>query len=91
MANTNVPKVAKVSRKGAGVNIEKKLDEVFADLKKELGETKFKNRIKKAAKILSKGLDKKKEKAGVVKVPKKKAAKVAAPKPKKAAVPKKAK
>lgn len=56
-------KPAKASRKEARNTIEKKLDLLLVDLKNELGETKFKNRIKKAAKLLSKGLDKPKKKA----------------------------
>jgi hypothetical protein len=55
-------KPAKASRKEARNTIEKKLDLLLIDLKNELGETKFKNRIKKAAKLLSKGLDKPKKK-----------------------------
>jgi hypothetical protein len=66
-------KPAKSSRKDARDTIEKKLDLLLVDLKKELGESKFKNRIRKAAKLLSKGLDKPK-KNGIVK---KKAAKKA--------------
>jgi hypothetical protein len=56
-------KPAKASRKEARNTIEKKLDLLLVDLKNELGETKFKNRIKKAAKLLSKGLDKPKKNA----------------------------
>jgi|GEM_PF-1518322 len=76
MSSTDTAKPAKTatsSRKEARDTIEKKLDLLLVDLKTELGDTKFKNRIKKAAKLLSKGLDKKK-KAGIVK---KKAAKKA--------------
>ncbi|MBW8686317.1 hypothetical protein [Chitinophaga rhizophila] len=71
-AKTSKP--AKSSRKDARNTIEQKLDLLLVDLKKELGETKFRNRIKKAAKLLSKGLDKPKKTAVV----KKKAAKKAA-------------
>lgn len=56
-------KPAKASRKEARNTIEKKLDLLLVDLKNELGDTKFRNRIKKAAKLLSKGLDKPKKKA----------------------------
>lgn len=56
-------KPAKASRKEARNTIEKKLDLLLVDLKNELGDTKFKNRIRKAAKLLSKGLDKPKKKA----------------------------
>jgi len=56
-------KPAKSPRKEARETIEKKLDLLLIDLKSEIGETKFKNRIKKAAKLLSKGLDKPKKKS----------------------------
>jgi hypothetical protein len=66
MSSTDTAKAvkpAKASRKEARNTIEKKLDLLLVDLKNELGETKFKNRIKKAAKLLSKGLDKPKKNA----------------------------
>jgi hypothetical protein len=62
MSSVNDAKPVKSSvKKDARENIEKKLDLLLADLKKELGDTKFKNRIRKAAKILSKGLHKPKK------------------------------
>lgn len=81
MSSTDTAKPAKPSkssRKDARDTIEKKLDLLLVDLKSELGETKFKNRVRKAAKLLSKGLDKPK-KNGIVK---KKAAKSAVKKAK---------
>ncbi|SFE73564.1 hypothetical protein SAMN05518672_109232 [Chitinophaga sp. CF118] len=72
MATTNAPKADKASRKDARNTIEEKLNLLLVDLKKELGDTKFNNRVKKAAKLLSKGLDKTKKKVVTVK---KKAAK----------------
>ncbi|SEW13353.1 hypothetical protein SAMN05428988_2361 [Chitinophaga sp. YR573] len=83
MATTNAPKAAKSSRKDARNTIEEKLNLLLVDLKKELGESKFKNRIKKAAKLLSKGLDKTKK---PVVAAKKKAAKKTKVSTKKAAV-----
>jgi hypothetical protein len=66
MSSTDIAKPAKPAkspRKEARETIEKKLDLLLVDLKNELGDTKFKNRIKKAAKLLSKGLDKPKKKS----------------------------
>lgn len=68
-------KPAKSPRKEARETIEKKLDLLLVDLKSELGDAKFKNRIRKAAKLLSKGLDKPKKKSII----KKKAVKKAKP------------
>ncbi|ACU58462.1 hypothetical protein [Chitinophaga pinensis] len=82
MSSTDTAKPArpaKSSRKEARDTIEKKLDLLLVDLKNELGDTKFKNRIKKAAKLLSKGLDKKKKAAIVKKKATKKAVKGAKP------------
>lgn len=82
MSSTDTAKTAKpakASRKEARTTIEKKLDLLLVDLKKELGETKFKNRIRKAAKLLSKGLDKPKKKAIAKKKVARKAAKLAKP------------
>jgi transcription initiation factor TFIIIB Brf1 subunit/transcription initiation factor TFIIB len=87
MATTNAPKAAKSSRKDARNTIEEKLNLLLADLKKELGEGKFKNRVKKAAKLLSKGLDKTKKKAVTVKKKAAKKAKVSTKKPAVAATP----
>ena len=67
MATTSATKADKSSGKDARNTIEEKLNLILADLKKELGDTKFKNRVKKAAKLLSKGLDKTKKKALEVK------------------------
>lgn len=67
MSSVNEPKVAKSPKKDARENIEKKLDLLLVDLKKELGDAKFRNRIRKAAKILSKGLNKAKDKGITVK------------------------
>ena len=67
-------KAEKPSGKETRHDIEKKLDLLLADLKKELGDTKFKSRIKKAAKLLTKGVEKAKKKAAITK---KKAAKPA--------------
>jgi intergrase/recombinase len=75
MSSVNEPKVAKSPRKDARENIEKKLDLLLVDLKKEIGDTKFKNRIRKAAKILSKGLAKAKDKGITVKTKAEKPAK----------------
>ncbi|QHS61875.1 hypothetical protein [Chitinophaga agri] len=83
-------KPAKSSRKDARDTIEKKLDLLLVDLKTELGETKFRNRIRKAAKLLSKGLDKPKKKSLVKKKAAKGAVKKAKP-VKTAKVPKPAK
>jgi hypothetical protein len=66
MATTNAPKAEKASRKDARNTIEEKLNLLLVDLKKDLGDTKFKNRVKKAAKLLSKGLGKTKKKAVAV-------------------------
>ena len=82
MSSTDTAKPAKTatsSRKEARETIEKKLDLLLVDLKTELGDTKFKNRIKKAAKLLSKGLDKKKKAAIAKKKTTKKAVKSAKP------------
>ncbi len=57
MANTKKtaqPNV--VSKKTIRENIEKKIEAVLGELKTEIGEKKFKNRVKKAAKILAEGL-----------------------------------
>jgi hypothetical protein len=67
MATTSAPKADKSSRKDARNTIEEKLNLLLVDLKKELGDTKFKSRVKKAAKLLSKGLDKTKKKVVTVK------------------------
>lgn len=75
MSSTKNSKPAKPDNKEARHTIEKKLDLLLVDLKQELGDSKFRNRIKKAAKLLSKGLDKKKKPAAV----NKKAAKKATP------------
>jgi hypothetical protein len=83
MATTSAPKADKASRKDARNTIEEKLNLLLVDLKKELGDAKFKNRVKKAAKLLSKGLGK--EKKTVVTV-NKKAAKKAKASTKKAVV-----
>ena len=72
-------KPAKASRKEARTTIEKKLDLLLTDLKTELGDTKFRNRIRKAAKLLSKGLDKPKKKAIAKKKVARKATKPAKP------------
>ncbi|SHM37684.1 hypothetical protein [Chitinophaga sp. CF418] len=82
MSSTDTAKTAKpakASRKEARTTIEKKLDLLLVDLKNELGDTKFKNRIRKAAKLLSKGLDKPKKKALAKKKVAKKATKPAKP------------
>jgi hypothetical protein len=82
MSSTDTAKTTKptkASRKEARTTIEKKLDLLLVDLKKELGDAKFQNRIKKAAKLLSKGLDKPKKKALAKKKVAKKAAKLAKP------------
>ena len=63
MSSTKATKPAKPDNKEARHTIEKKLDLLLVDLKQELGDNKFKNRIRKAAKLLSKGLDKKKKSA----------------------------
>jgi hypothetical protein len=84
MATTSAPKTEKSSRKDARNTIEEKLNLLLVDLKKELGDSKFKNRIKKAAKLLSKGLDKTKKKAVTAKKKEPKKSKVAT---KKAAAP----
>ena len=73
----------KLSGKDARKNIEQQLFTLLTGWKDQLGEKKFNNRIKKAAKLLSKGLpDKKKEapatKKKAVKVKKAKVAKKAA-------------
>ena len=78
MSSTKTPKAEKSAGKEARHTIEKKLDLLLTDLKKELGDVKFKNRIKKAARLLSKGL--KKEKKKVVKAAKAKPTKAKAPK-----------
>lgn len=82
MATTSAPKADKASRKDARNTIEEKLNLLLVDLKKELGETKFKSRVKKAAKLLSKGIGKTKKTVTV----KKKAVKKAKVATKKAAV-----
>jgi hypothetical protein len=74
MSSTDTAKPAKPVksiRKEARETIEKKLDLLLVDLKNELGETKFRNRIRKAAKLLSKGLDKPKKKSLIKKKAKK--------------------
>ncbi|SFW71767.1 hypothetical protein [Chitinophaga sancti] len=63
MSSTKTPKAGKSTSKDARHDIEKKLDLLLVDLKKDLGDTKFKSRIKKAAKLLSKGVEKAKKKA----------------------------
>lgn len=78
MATTNAPKAEKASRKDARNTIEEKLSLLLVDLKKELGDTKFSNRVKKAAKLLSKGIGKKKKVVTVKKKVEKKPKKVAA-------------
>lgn len=83
MATTSAPKADKASRKEARNTIEEKLNLLLVDLKKELGEAKFKNRVKKASKLLSKGLGKTKKTVVTVN---KKAAKKAKASTKKAAV-----
>ena len=82
MATTSAPKADKASRKDARNTIEEKLNLLLVDLKKELGETKFKSRVKKAAKLLSKGIGKTKKAVTV----KKKAVKKAKAATKKVAV-----
>lgn len=72
----------KLSGKDARKNIEQQLFTLLTGWKDQLGEKKFNNRIKKAAKLLSKGLPAKKKEAPATK---KKAVKV-----KKAKVAKKA-
>lgn len=62
MSSTKSPKAAKPSKE-ARHDIEKKLDLLLIDLKKELGDNKFKSRIKKAARLLSKGVGKAKKAA----------------------------
>ncbi len=44
-----------VSKKTIRENIEKKIEAALGELKSEIGEKKFKNRVKKAAKILAHG------------------------------------
>jgi len=83
MATTNAPKAEKASRKDARNTIEEKLNLLLVDLKKDLGDVKFKNRVKKAAKLLSKGLGKTKKK---VIAPKQKVEKKVKPAKKAAAV-----
>jgi hypothetical protein len=74
----------KLSGKDARKNIEQQLFTLLTGWKDQLGEKKFRNRIKKAAKLLSKGLPAKKKEApatkknAAVKVKKAKAAKKAA-------------
>lgn len=63
MSSSKTPKAGKSASKDARHDIEKKLDLLLVDLKKDLGDTKFKSRIKKAAKLLSKGVEKAKKKA----------------------------
>ena len=76
MANTKKtvqPNV--VSKKTIREDIEKKIEVALVELKAEIGEKKFKNRVKKAAKILAHGfknvskppVTKKAEKTAVVK------------------------
>ena len=68
MANTK--KAAQpntVSKKVVREDIEKKLEAAFAGLKAELGDKKFKNRVKKAIKVLMHGLKSKAEKPAAVK------------------------
>ncbi|HRH47230.1 MAG TPA: hypothetical protein PLP23_00685 [Panacibacter sp.] len=76
MANTK--KAAQpdtVSKKTIREDIEKKIEAALGELKAEIGEKKFKNRVKKAAKILAHGFKnvskapviKKAEKTAVVK------------------------
>ncbi|WP_298732386.1 hypothetical protein [uncultured Chitinophaga sp.] len=64
----------KLSAKDARKNIEQQLSTLLSGWKDQLGEKKFRNRIKKAAKLLSKGLPVNKKTADV-KVKKSKAAK----------------
>jgi hypothetical protein len=73
------------SGKDTRKNLEQQLSTLLTGWKEELGEKKFKTRIKKAAKLLSKGLPGKKKEAPAIK---KKAA--AATKTKKAKAGKKA-
>jgi hypothetical protein len=81
-------KLKPASKNTAKNEIEKKLETLFADYKKDLGDKKFNHRVKKAAKILLHGLKKKKEnniaeiKKPEVKAAPKKAAKKAAKKSK---------
>lgn len=72
MSSTKSPKAAKPSKE-ARHDIEKKLDLLLIDLKKELGDNKFKSRIRKAAKLLSKGVGKAKKTAITPKAAKTKA------------------
>jgi len=74
----------KLSGKDTRKNIEQQLFTLLTGWKDQLGEKKFNNRIKKAAKLLSKGLPAKKKEAPATKK------KAAAPKVKKAKVAKKA-
>jgi hypothetical protein len=57
----------KLSGKEARKNIEQQLFTLLTGWKDQLGEKKFKNRIKKAAKLLSKGLPAKKKEAPATK------------------------
>jgi hypothetical protein len=57
----------KLSGKDARKNIEQQLFILLTGWKEQLGEKKFKNRIKKAAKLLSKGLPAKKKEAAATK------------------------
>lgn len=88
MSETNkAQESGKLSGKDARKNIEQQLFTLLTGWKDQLGEKKFKNRIKKAAKLLSKGLPAKKKdapaakkKTAAIKVKKAKAGKKAAAK-----------